>query len=488
MDEDEHYADEREALLQRFRDSLERPMSERFFDEDDLIEIFDYAGDLNDDYLRMEALMCAARYFPDSEELLERRGIFYSQYSDDARAQFLKHNPQSGNLILELLALRNDNPKPAKARERLADMLGRYDKLSDEEVIQFVDASSALDCFEWMEQNMPLLRKKAQYEVVAVYEMAVAADLRRNYELSARMFEELTQMEPFNSYYWIQLARAYAELDDAEKSLSAVDYSLAIKPDSPQALLVKARLLAALEHPQEEVTALLDSVRRLVKADDVESLRFMASTYSDLGRVSDARECVEAAYAASDIEQRLDLIPDMLQMYNGEDRADELFDDYWAGNEDNSRLMWMSWAHQLELQGFPALSLKAIKCYERNSGESIPTLIAAERAFAEQRFEDAIEAVRLYTCAMDDGLVHEHPTIFTIQLLSLVKLRQFKEAREFCEICINDIKLEKYSSTPLRLQFFALMSLAHTLYKLLEKPRKVDWDQIDPLKYWSLSE
>ncbi|MDE7377038.1 MAG: hypothetical protein K2N16_09345, partial [Muribaculaceae bacterium] len=267
MDEDEHYADEREALLERFRESLSRPMSDRFFDEDDLIEIFDYAGDLNDDFLRMEALMCAARYFPDSEELLERRGIFYSQYSDDARDQFLKHNPQGGNLILELLALRNDNPKPAKAKERLAEMLDRYDRLSDEEVIQFVDAASALDCFGWMEQNFDKLRKKAKFEVVAVYEMAVAADVRRDYELSARMFEELTQMEPFNSYYWIQLARAYAELDDAEKSLSAVDYSLAIKPDSPQAMLVKARLLQAMERPKEEAEALLDSASKLVKDD-----------------------------------------------------------------------------------------------------------------------------------------------------------------------------------------------------------------------------
>lgn len=486
MDEDEHYADEREALLERFRESLSRPMADRFFDEDDLIEIFDYAGDLNDDYLRMEALMCAARYFPDSEELLERRGIFYSQYSDDARDQFLKHNPQSGNLILELLALRNDNPKPAKAKERLADMLDRYDRLSDEEVIQFVDASSALDCFGWMEQNLDKLRKKAAFEVVAVYEMAVAADLRRDYELSARMFEELTQMEPFNSYYWIQLARAYAELDDAEKSLSAIDYSLAIKPDSPQAMLVKSRLLQAMERPKEEVEALLDSARQLVKPDDVESLRFLYSTYAELDHPVEARQALEQAYVAARDGQELDLIPEMLALCP--DRADELFDAYYAGYEDNNQLMWVSWAHQLSLQGFPELSRKAIECYERNSGEKIPTLLNVEEAFAAERFEDAIDELKDYVDAIDSVSIHDRATIFTVQLLSLVKLGHYKEAREFCQLCIEHIDLQKCPTMGLRLQYFGLLNMAHILSGMLEKPRKVKWDEIDPLDYWPINE
>ena len=486
MDEDEHYADEREALLERFRESLSRPMSDRFFDEDDLIEIFDYAGDLNDDFLRMEALMCAARYFPDSEELLERRGIFYSQYSDDARDQFLKHNPQGGNLILELLALRNDNPKPAKAKERLAEMLDRYDRLSDEEVIQFVDAASALDCFGWLEQNFDKLRKKAKFEVVAVYEMAVAADVRRDYELSARMFEELTQMEPFNSYYWIQLARAYAELDDAEKSLSAVDYSLAIKPDSPQAMLVKARLLQAMERPKEEAEALLDSASKLVKDADVESLRFLSSTYSDLGHADEARQTLEKAYAAARDGQELDIIPDMLALCP--DRADELFDAYYAGYEENSQLMWVSWAHQLSLQGFSDLSRKAIECYERNSGEKIPSLLNVEEAFAAERFDEAIDELKEYVEGLESVSVHDRPTIFTVQLLSLVKLKRYKEAQEFCELIINNIELHKYPTMSLRLQYFGLLNIAHALADMLEKPKKVKWEDIDPLDYWPIYE
>ena len=44
--------DRRIELCSRFRQSLSDGSSTQYFDEDDLIEIFDYAGDLNDDYLR----------------------------------------------------------------------------------------------------------------------------------------------------------------------------------------------------------------------------------------------------------------------------------------------------------------------------------------------------------------------------------------------------------------------------------------------------
>ena len=67
MDEDEQYVDNRDQVLARFRQQLGKPLSERFFDEDFLLDVFDYAGDIQDDYLRMEAMMCLARFYPDSE-------------------------------------------------------------------------------------------------------------------------------------------------------------------------------------------------------------------------------------------------------------------------------------------------------------------------------------------------------------------------------------------------------------------------------------
>ena len=44
MDNDEN-DDRRKELCERFRQSLTKPVAERFFDEDELGDLFDFAGD-----------------------------------------------------------------------------------------------------------------------------------------------------------------------------------------------------------------------------------------------------------------------------------------------------------------------------------------------------------------------------------------------------------------------------------------------------------
>ena len=67
----------RDELYRRFLKSLKEPASERFFDEDELVEVFDYAGDIANDYARYEALFIGARLYPDSQALAERRALLY---------------------------------------------------------------------------------------------------------------------------------------------------------------------------------------------------------------------------------------------------------------------------------------------------------------------------------------------------------------------------------------------------------------------------
>jgi len=62
---------ETERLYQRFKQSLSDREDMPFFDEDDLVAIYDYAGDYDDDYVRLEVLFYSARYYPDSMPLSE---------------------------------------------------------------------------------------------------------------------------------------------------------------------------------------------------------------------------------------------------------------------------------------------------------------------------------------------------------------------------------------------------------------------------------
>ncbi|MDE6043519.1 MAG: hypothetical protein K2G07_08270, partial [Muribaculaceae bacterium] len=169
MTEDE---DIRNQLCERFRQSLAKPVAERFFDEDELVDLFDYAGDLADDYLRMEVLMCGARLYPDSEMLKERRAIFYSTFSPDATAKYLEDNAQETSTIWEILRLKSRAPQGDDAEKAMEYLLGGVDKLDDEEVIQLVELASQLGIYQWLVKNDRLLREKSEYAPILLYEMA----------------------------------------------------------------------------------------------------------------------------------------------------------------------------------------------------------------------------------------------------------------------------------------------------------------------------
>lgn len=88
MDEGTDY--ERDELIARFRQYLHDSEHKDFFGHDDIVEIFDYAGDMSDEYVRIEALMYAARYFPESKDMEQRRLIFYSGMYPQAASDFLR--------------------------------------------------------------------------------------------------------------------------------------------------------------------------------------------------------------------------------------------------------------------------------------------------------------------------------------------------------------------------------------------------------------
>ncbi len=56
------YNDELKRLYDRFKEESVQP--DAYFDEDDLIEIFDYASDMADDATRIDVLLVGARLYP----------------------------------------------------------------------------------------------------------------------------------------------------------------------------------------------------------------------------------------------------------------------------------------------------------------------------------------------------------------------------------------------------------------------------------------
>ena len=199
--------DRREELCSRFRASLSDNGSDRYFDEDELIEIFDYAGDLNDDYIRFEVLLCGARLYPDSIPLKERRALLYSAFGEDLSEKYLEDNNSQQSALWDIARLRNSNPAGAEAVRQLELLLSHYDEFDDEEVIQLVDLASSLGQTDWLTDRLDALRVHVTYLPTLLFEIAVVLEMNGRYDEAIKLLEELTNIEPYNEQYWFMLAQ-----------------------------------------------------------------------------------------------------------------------------------------------------------------------------------------------------------------------------------------------------------------------------------------
>ena len=235
----------REELYRRFRQSLSQPVTERYFDEDELVEVYDYAGDISDDYVQMEALFCGARLYPESQALSERRALLYLDTSVDdsdapspAAGAYLNDHAEIFTPLFDIARLEINHPEDPEAA--LEFLLTQYETFNDEEIIRFVDLAFDLDCYKWVVDNLDRLRTKVHYQPVLVYEVMREADENLDNELTARLAEELIETEPFSVGYWELLFKAQARGEKEEEAKSTFDYAKALGADDPDSLLVLA--------------------------------------------------------------------------------------------------------------------------------------------------------------------------------------------------------------------------------------------------------
>lgn len=229
MDFDDN-TDPRRDLYTRFRLSLSHPMGERYFDEDELVTVFDYAGDLADDYVRLEVLMCGARLFPDSAMLAERRAMLYLDLFDPEDEnggrvlnEYLADNSEASSPLFDIARLEAD--PPADGTAALDFLLGQYDSFSDEEIIRLVDLASDIDCYPWLVANLESLKKKVSYQPSLLYEVMKEAFDHHDDTTAIATAEQLIEFEPFTVAYWIALFRSQARAGLVEESRTTFEYA-----------------------------------------------------------------------------------------------------------------------------------------------------------------------------------------------------------------------------------------------------------------------
>lgn len=232
-----------DELLQRFRQDLRRPIAERYYSEEELACIFDNAGDAGDDYLRMEALLLGARLYHDSDELLERRAIFYRLMPDRSFDDFLEDNPTVKAPLWQILKMSQFEGPRSEACAMLDSYIASHSLDTDEEVIQLIATARNLHVVDWVFDNIELLKSKVDYLATLYYEVAMEADIEGRNDLAIDMLEKLTEIEPYNAIYWTMLSQAYLRQERTEEASTAIDFALAIDPRNAEAILIKIDML-----------------------------------------------------------------------------------------------------------------------------------------------------------------------------------------------------------------------------------------------------
>lgn len=259
MDEEN---DDRQDLYNEFESEVvKHGNQEAFFDENDLVEIFDYASDMDNNIVKMEVLIYGAVHYPKSEALATRRAWFYSSFGDFETATEINKRVNSGGVLNEILDIRVSLPIDSpEVEQRLDKIVESTDDFDDESSIQIVDLCMEFGKVDWLTKNKSRIQSKCSFPQTFIYEFADGLEEEGELQKAAELFEELTMLEPFNLDFWQRLAVVQINMNDYESSLSSADYALAIDPTSVVAARIKGASLYQLNRDMNTVVELYTKV------------------------------------------------------------------------------------------------------------------------------------------------------------------------------------------------------------------------------------
>ncbi len=257
------------------------------YEEPDLIEIFDVAGDNSDYYVQAEVLLLGVRLFPESEELFQRRGYLYNRLSPTALHDFLQNYEEGEGLTWEILKLRDRGLTAEEVEIELDRLLDEIDRLSDEEIIRLSEYARDQLCDEWFIRNRHKIEKKAEYRDTALYEIASVAHDSAEDVLALEILDKLTRIDAFRAENWLLMAECHYSLKQYDEALKDLEYARAINPDDVETDYIEAMNLVALGGNDEKVIELFG---RFLKTNP-RSLQAIHQTACALTRLGRKEEC-----------------------------------------------------------------------------------------------------------------------------------------------------------------------------------------------------
>lgn len=462
--EDNNEEDVRDELYARFQHSLTKPISERFFDEDELVEIFDFASDRNDTYVQMEVLLCGARLYPESAALADRHALFYmdEDESNELGRRYLQDNSNQSSPLTDIARLTVNPPSPEKAEEALQYILDQYGVFTDEEIIRFVNAAFELGHYRWVVTKLPELRKKVNYLPSLLFEVLNEADTHEDDELCIRLAEELIELEPFGMQYWALIFRAHARAGHWDEARTAFEYARALGAGKGQPMFWLAETVA--KWAQYLVDDAIEMVQEAIDSDP-ENFPYtdcMGVLLSVKYNRQDEAEQLFRQFFKAHPEQWAPL-RQILLAANPEDAAELLGTHLQAAENPSECLKELTeLLPQMETSGIYN-TMTAVLSVLSDLDELGPDLIefVVEACFVNRKFDILLDNMESYMASTD--ILQSPAKLFTLVPATLLAYKltgQEEKAAAFIELTHQTIEsMLHFGPLPMRFTAFGIVNL-----------------------------
>lgn len=445
---DEQYMRE---LYERFLNGVLSNDNSEFYDQDELLDIYDYAQDEGDEMTQLYVLLAGARLYPDSSFLDERKAFFLSALNDEAARKMLNRKGRKDSALWQVLKLSLETYPDKNPEDGLSQLLASDFRLPCEAIIRLIDMLKDLGRLDLLAQNLNIIAEKSETPNVLFYEAAEAFYSEENFQALARdIAEDLTTREPFNPDNWVLLSKMEFALGHHEESLSAVDYALAIDPDNERALLMKG--ISLIPDAERSHKADFDSEIKKAVADDLEqginilqqllqknpqnplAVKALSDGYIRKQNPAAAIEVI-ASFMGADPANSFALV-DIMRLHP---KQPERFFQIFHDNVGDTERTWIEFASQLANEGFVVEASQMLEWYNNKSGLSDGMEYYLQLLYRARRFDAYIQTFG--KCCEDEKTVanpkYDFSTMAYLMLAaSYLMEKEYDAAEKVCNLLL----------------------------------------------------
>lgn len=461
-----------EALYEMFRDSVLHGRDDNF-SEENLIDIFDFAGDNNDDFIRLEVLLKGAAKYPDSDFLNKRKAIFLSGLSNDAlRTYFNGNEAYLNDRMWAILRCRAAQPSGKEAEKALREILEMDTDFSeDEEVIQFVSLVRFLQMEDWLIDNLDDVKARAgEMSPTLLFEIARLAESRHQIETGIRLLEQLTMDEPFNLDFWALLAELQSNIEKFDDALTSLDYAKAISPDDGELIALEGYIHLKRNDPEKALSALRQALK--IVPDNYPARRNLLEALKLTGNHEEFKLQLKELFADEPSDEMLMMA--MLAEYPK--RIPDTMAKFYAYNDPDEQTS-IKYAGDLCGNGFPESALKFLQWYDENyqlsQGGKFTIL---ELLYLNGKYAVAYDYIS--NSLKDPVLQPNELPVLGIVASTMLRLGMFRETKQFCDYWIEKLSEQTETPSSMRLIDRGLLSTLNSMAMLLSVNPALTEDQI----------